>query len=103
MERPRRRYAFIGAIIGAIIWQIINGVFSWYLTKQTIYYQVIYGSVAAIIGFLLWAYLGAMIMLLGAEFTAQQTEWRRNGCPIEGRPPSLWMNEWSKWENLSEP
>lgn len=65
MERPRPKIALVGALVGAIIWQIINGGFSWYLTKQTIYYQVIYGSIAALIYIILWAYLLALSILIG--------------------------------------
>lgn len=64
-ERPRPGPALAGALTGAIVWQIINGFFSWYLTKQTIYYQVIYGSIAALIYIIFWAYLLALSILIG--------------------------------------
>ena len=48
-----------------------------------------------IIGFLLWAYLSSMILLMGAEFTAQHTNWRQSGRPVESRPPHEWLEDWS--------
>ena len=54
-------------------------------------YNMIYGSVATIIVFLLWCYLSAQILLLGAEFTAENSRWREAGRPIEIRPLREWM------------
>jgi membrane protein len=65
-------------------------------------YSLIYGSVGAIIGFLLWSYLSAMILLIGAEFTAQHTAWRRAGRPVEPRPLGEWMGDWSKEPSAEE-
>ncbi|MGD8820857.1 MAG: YhjD/YihY/BrkB family envelope integrity protein, partial [Anaerolineae bacterium] len=61
-------------------------------------YSLVYGSVGVIIGFLLWSYLSAMILLLGAELTAQHTHWRRARKPLETRPLRQWMDAWSKEE-----
>jgi YihY family inner membrane protein len=101
-NRIRWRDVWLGGLIAGLVWEAARHLYTWYLTNFASY-NLIYGSVAAIIGFLLWAYLGAMIMLMGAEFTARYTEWRRAGRPIEGRPLSQWMNEWSKWKNPPEP
>jgi hypothetical protein len=40
-----------------------------------------------------------MILLLGAEFTAQYTYWRRVGRPLETRMLSEWIEEWPEWNN----
>jgi membrane protein len=101
-NKIRWRDVWLGGLIAGLVWEAARHLYTWYLTNFA-GYNLIYGSVAAIIGFLLWAYLGAMIMLMGAEFTARYTEWRRDGRPIEGRPLSQWMNEWSKWKSPSEP
>jgi len=66
-EKPRPRLALTGAAVGAIIWQVVNGFFSWYLMKQTLYYEVLYGSVAAFIYIILWAYLFALSILIGGS------------------------------------
>jgi uncharacterized BrkB/YihY/UPF0761 family membrane protein len=51
--------------------------------------------VGTIIVFLLWSYLSAQIFLLGAEFTAEYSRWRRAGRPVETRPLHEWMADWS--------
>ncbi len=101
-NKVRWRDVWLGGLIAGLVWEAARHLYTWYLTNFASY-NLIYGSVAAIIGFLLWAYLGAMIMLMGAEFTARYTEWRKDGRPIEDRPLGQWMNEWSKWKNQSEP
>ena len=85
----------MGGLMAGLIWEAARRLYAWYLASFASY-SLIYGSVGAIIGFLLWSYLSAMIVLLGAEFTAQHTYWRRAGHPVESQPPSQWIEEWSK-------
>ena len=91
----RWRDVWLGGLLAGLIWELARRLYAWYLSDIA-RYNLIYGSVGAIIGFLLWAYLSAMILLIGAEFTAQYTAWRRAGKPLETRPLSQWMNGWSK-------
>jgi len=93
----RWRDVWIGGLLAGLVWEGARQLFAWYLANFA-RHSLIYGSVAAIIGVLLWAYLSAMLILLGAEFTAQHTQWRRAGRPIESRPPREWIQEWSKWK-----
>lgn len=86
---------WLGGLIAGLIWELARRLYAWYLANIATY-NLVYGSVGAIIGFLLWAYLGAMILLVGAEFTAQYTAWRKAGCPIESSPLGQWTKEWSK-------
>ena len=94
-NRVTWRDVWLGGLMAGLSWEAGRRLYSWYLSNFA-RYSLIYGSVGAIIGFLLWSYLSAMILLLGAEFTAQHTAWRRAGRPIEPRPPGEWMSEWSK-------
>jgi membrane protein len=89
------RDVWLGGLIAGLSWEAARRLYTWYLSNFASY-SLIYGSVGAIIGFLLWSYLSAMILLLGAEFTAQHTFWRRAGRPVESQPLSQWMDEWSK-------
>ncbi len=89
------RDVWLGGLITGLVWELARRLYTWYLANLASY-SLVYGSVGAIIGFLLWAYLSAMILLFGAEFTAQHTTWRRAGGPIESQPPSQWMDRWSK-------
>ena len=90
----RWRDVWLGGLIAGLLWEASQQLFFWYLANLATY-NVIYGSVGAIIAFLLWAYLSAQIFLLGAEFTAEYNRWRRAGRPVETRPLREWLADWS--------
>lgn len=98
-NRVTWRDVWLGGLIAGLGWEAGRRLYTWYLSNFA-RYSLIYGSVGAIIGFLLWSYLSAMILLLGAEFTAQHTAWRRAGRPVESRPPGEWINGWSKKRSM---
>ena len=93
----RWRDVWFGGLLAGVVWEGARQLFAWYLANFA-RHSLVYGSVAAIIGVLLWAYLSAMILLGGAEFTAQHTQWRQAGRPIESLPPRQLNEEWSKWK-----
>jgi membrane protein len=94
-NRVRWRDVWVGGAVAGILWEVARQGYTWYLASFA-RYSLIYGSVGAIIGFLLWSYLSAMILLLGAELTAQHTWWRRAGRLVEEKPLSEWLGEWKK-------
>ena len=65
-----------GAVLAAILFEASKYAFSWYLTSFA-RYSLIYGSLGTTIAFLMWAYLAALILLLGAELTAEYARLRR--------------------------
>ena len=92
--RVRWRDVWLGGLIVGLIWEAGKQIFTWYISNFSSY-SVIYGSVGAIIVFLLWCYLSGQLLLLGAEFTAEYSRWRRAGRPVETRPLGEWMADWS--------
>ena len=93
------RDVWLGGLIAGLIWEAGKQIFTWYVGNVA-NYDAIYGSVEAIIAFLLWCYLSGQIILLGAEFTAEYSGWRRAGRPLETRPPSEWMAGWSRTREI---
>ncbi|MDP2727425.1 MAG: YihY/virulence factor BrkB family protein [Dehalococcoidia bacterium] len=59
-----------GALLAAALFEAGKNLFAWYLASFA-NYSLVYGSLGVIVAFLLWAYLSAVILLLGAEFTAE--------------------------------
>ncbi|HET8855076.1 MAG TPA: YihY/virulence factor BrkB family protein, partial [Salinimicrobium sp.] len=55
-----------GAYIATVLWLIASWAFSFYVSNFGNYPEV-YGSVSAVIVFLLWLYLSCFIIVLGAE------------------------------------
>lgn len=78
------RDVWLGGLVAGLIWVAGNRIFGWYVGNISMV-SVIYGSVGAIIAFLLWCYLSAQILLLGATFTAEFSRWRKAGFPMETR------------------
>ena len=61
-----------GAVVATIMWWTVDVVFGFYVRKMP--YDVVYGGLAAAIGLLIWMYLTALVVLLGAAFNAEWTE-----------------------------
>jgi len=62
------------AALAAPLWRLASRGFSWYLRSGFPSYDLIYGSLSAIVVLLLWIYLSNIIVLLGAHICAAITE-----------------------------
>ncbi len=60
---------YIGALVAAASWEISKHVFIIFL-NQFAAFELTYGSVGSIIGFLLWVYISSIILLLGAQINS---------------------------------
>jgi membrane protein len=67
--KVRFRDVWIGAFLTGLLWKAALQGFSWYMRDMTRFTRV-NGSIAAVVVFLVWVYLQAVILLYGAEFTA---------------------------------
>jgi membrane protein len=61
------RYAFTGAMIVTVLWEMSKYFFTWYV-KNIIHVGTIYGSLTTFVLFLIWIFYSSCIFLLGAEF-----------------------------------
>ncbi|KRE05818.1 ribonuclease BN [Bosea sp. Root381] len=59
-----------GAIFAAIAWLIASLLFSWYVANFEDYNKT-YGAIGAVIGLLMWLWLSATIVLVGAELNSE--------------------------------
>jgi len=64
--RVRLRSAAVGGVIAAILWQSVGWGFARFVASSTQYYAI-YSSFAILLLFLLWLYIGWVIVLLGAQ------------------------------------
>jgi membrane protein len=69
-ESPQWRWLSGGAAIASILWVIGSGAFSYYVS-QFGNYEKTYGSLGAVVVFLLWLFLTAFVILLGAELNTE--------------------------------
>ena len=80
--KVRFRDVWIGAVVTGLLWKGALEAFSWYMRDMSRFTRV-NGSIAAVVVFLVWVYLQAVILLYGVEFTAAYARLRR------GRPPDM--------------
>ena len=70
---PRWHLVSVGTIFAGVFWIIASGAFSLYVTRFGSY-DTTYGSLGAVIVLLLWLWLSALIVLLGATIDAVRGE-----------------------------
>jgi membrane protein len=69
-EKPQWRWITWGSAISALLWLGISGLFSWYAASFGKFNET-YGSLGAVIGFMTWLWISAIVVLLGAEIDAE--------------------------------
>ena len=65
-----RKASLIGGLLAGVTWELLNNIFTWYLSSGLSQYRLIYGSLGTIVALLFWIYLTATITLIGAHITA---------------------------------
>ncbi|HXH07541.1 MAG TPA: YihY/virulence factor BrkB family protein [Vicinamibacterales bacterium] len=73
--RVRFRDVWVGAVVTGVLWRLAFEGFSWYVRDLSRF--SVHGSIAAVVVFLLWIYVSAVILLYGVEFTAANARLRR--------------------------
>jgi membrane protein len=68
--RPKWRWLTWGSAFAAIGWLAVSILFSWYAANFGSYNKT-YGSLGAVIGFMIWIWLSIIVVLLGAELNAE--------------------------------
>jgi membrane protein len=80
--KVRFRDVWVGAFLTGLLWKGALEGFAWYMRDMTRFTRV-NGSIGAVVVFLVWVYLQAVILLYGVEFTAAYARLRR------GRPEDV--------------
>lgn len=81
---PSWRWASWGGAAAAAVWLLGSAAVSWYM-EHVGGYDWIYGSVGAVLGFMLWAWASAAAVLVGAALNA---ELEREAMPAAEAPPA---------------
>ena len=71
-DRARAKWRWVtwGSVIATALWLVASILFSWYLANFADY-NATYGSLGAVIGFMLWTWISVSILLLGAELNSE--------------------------------
>ena len=66
---PQRGWITRGSAFAAVAWLAVSLLFSWYAGNFGTYNRT-YGSLGAVIGFMMWIWLSTIVILIGAELDA---------------------------------
>src|SRR5207244_11659311 len=66
--KVRLRDVWYGAILAGVLWRVAFAGFSAYVRSASQF--SVHGSITAVVVFLVWVYLSAVILLYGAEVSA---------------------------------
>jgi YihY family inner membrane protein len=85
--KVRLRDVWFGAVLAALLWHGALIGFGWYLSTFGRFGAQ--GQIGAVIGFLVWVFLSAVILLYGVEVTAAYARLRiQTEAEVEADPPS---------------
>lgn len=62
---------WLGSLLASVIWALVKEGFAYYLGSNFANYDAVYGTLGAVVALLTWIYLSSLIILVGAEFTAE--------------------------------
>ncbi len=76
--RVRLKDVWLGALLASLAFDGANLGFVWYMRTFPFHYNVVYGSVGAVLALLTWVYLSAIIVLFGALLTSRYAAYASN-------------------------
>jgi membrane protein len=83
----RWRWITWGSIAAAILWLLVSMLFSWYASNFGSYDKT-YGSLGAVIAFMVWTWISMTVVLMGGELNAEiEHQTARDSTP--GRPKPM--------------
>lgn len=85
-DNPKFRWVSWGAVIGSILWILGSILFSFYVDNFGSYDEG-YGQFASVVILLLWFFLTAFIVLLGAEINSEMEHQTRKDTTVGEREP----------------
>ena len=87
VKQPGFKWVSPGGLVAVVLWVVASALFAFYVANFGSYSKT-YGSMAAVIIFLIWLWLTNVVMLLGAELNAEIERGRQieGGHPPESEP-----------------
>jgi membrane protein len=85
--KPQWRWITSGSAVAAVSWIVVSILFAWYAENFGSFNKT-YGSLGAIIGFMLWIWLSTIVVLIGAELN-RRNEHQTVRDTTTGRPKPL--------------
>jgi membrane protein len=86
-DEPKWRWVSPGAVVAALLWLVVSGLFSLYVSNFDNFNKT-YGSLGAVVILLMWFYLTAYVILLGAEMNVE-AERQTSADTTKGHPEPM--------------
>jgi membrane protein len=82
-NHPGRQFRNVwpGGLVAIALWWITTAAFGWYV-RNIANYNVLYGSIGAVVALLVWMYLLSIIALLGCEYNAERERLKAGGIEV---------------------
>jgi membrane protein len=82
---------WLAALLGALVWTAVKEGFAYFLGSSFANFDAVYGTLSAVVVLLTWIYISSIIILAGAEFSAETARVRRlresTGAALEDHGP----------------
>jgi membrane protein len=85
-NKPQWRWVTLGSAIAGGVWIVGSLLLSWYVANFGTY-NATYGSLGAVIGFMIWMWLSTVVLLAGAEINAEMEHQTARDTTEGGRKP----------------
>jgi len=85
-RRMSFRQAFPGALLTALMWQVLRGLF--FRLLPLFNYRQVYGSIGAVVALMTWVYISSAVMLFGAQVSRSLYRTWRDKEPSVGASTS---------------
>lgn len=87
VRQPGLRWITPGGLLAVVLWVLVSAGFALYVANFGSYNKT-YGTLAAVVVFLVWLWLSNMALLFGAEFDAELIRGKRmaEGHPADVEP-----------------
>jgi membrane protein len=85
-KRARWQWVSVGSVFATVAWIAASFVFSWFLAHFA-NYNATYGSLGAAVGLMMWLWISATVVLLGAELNAEIEHQTARDSTVGGEKP----------------
>jgi membrane protein len=82
----RWEWLSVGSVAAAVAWLVASALLSWYLANFADY-NATYGSLGAVIGFMMWLWISAIVILFGAELNSEIEHQTARDSTVGGKKP----------------
>ncbi|HUV52232.1 MAG TPA: YihY/virulence factor BrkB family protein [Dehalococcoidia bacterium] len=84
----RWRYVWLGALVAAILFEIVKDIFVWFVGHFATY-NLVYGTTGTIIALMSWSYISAVIMLFCAKLISIYPRMKSSGVTYPSFIPDI--------------